>query len=109
MSTRMSSDPSIARGDFRTSVSLNFGFWHSKPLVRASALIRTYGRLLHIPTFSGHELFPVILEKRSIREMASKELCFSAYEQCDRDPIRSRTRSGFRDQETEIGNSKIHT
>jgi hypothetical protein len=23
---------------------------------------RTYGRLLHILTFSGHELFPVILE-----------------------------------------------
>jgi len=34
MSTRVSSNPSIARDrrDFRTSVS--FGFWHSKPLVR---------------------------------------------------------------------------
>ena len=46
MSTGMSSDPSIARGDFRTSVSLNFGYWHSKPLVRASAFTGSYGRFL---------------------------------------------------------------
>src|SRR6266478_4446868 len=40
MSTRMSSEPSIARGDFRTSVSLTFGFWRSKPLARASAFYK---------------------------------------------------------------------
>jgi hypothetical protein len=49
------------------------------------------GRLLYIPTFKGHVLFPVILVKGSIREMVSKELCLLASEQSNRDPIRSRT------------------
>src|SRR6266403_1688007 len=32
MSTRVSSGPSIARGNFRTRVSLTFGFWHRRQL-----------------------------------------------------------------------------
>src|SRR5712664_2299346 len=42
MSTGMSSAPSIARDreDFRTSVSLAFGFWHSKPLFRFARSIK---------------------------------------------------------------------